>query len=111
MKDLINCTHLLSNPLALGRSLPVPNVQELARSDQIPERYLKPEVDAASMASIDDDELPVIDLMKLLDPELIDREELLRLGSACKDWGFFQIINHGIPEEVIEKTKDDIKKF
>ncbi|KAH0466308.1 hypothetical protein IEQ34_006411 [Dendrobium chrysotoxum] len=101
----------MSNPLVLGRSLPVPNVQELARSDQIPERYLKPEVDATSLATIDDDELPVIDLMKLLDPELIDREELLKLGSACKEWGFFQIINHGIPEEVIEKTKDDINKF
>ncbi|PKU81506.1 S-norcoclaurine synthase 1-like [Dendrobium catenatum] len=101
----------MSNSLLLGSSLPVPNVQELSRSDQIPERYFKPDVDAASMASIDDDELPVIDLMKLLDPELIDREELLRLGSACKEWGFFQIINHGIPEEVIEKIKDDIKKF
>ncbi|KAI0520629.1 hypothetical protein KFK09_008107 [Dendrobium nobile] len=101
----------MSNPLVLGSSLPVPNVQELSRSDQIPERYFKADVDAASMASIDDDELPVIDLMKLLDPELVDREELLRLGSACKEWGFFQLINHGIPEEVIEKTKDDISKF
>ncbi|KAI0520632.1 hypothetical protein KFK09_008110 [Dendrobium nobile] len=101
-----------TNPLELGRSLSVPNVQELAQSDdQIPERYFRPEVDVAPLASIDEDELPVIDLMKLLNPELIDKDELFRLGSACKEWGFFQLINHGIPEEVIEKTKNDIKKF
>ncbi|PKU81505.1 Protein SRG1 [Dendrobium catenatum] len=82
-----------TNPLELGRSLPVPNVQELAQSDdQIPERYYRPEADVDPVASIDEDELPVIDLMKLLNPELIDKDELFRLGSACREWGFFQCV-------------------
>lgn len=85
----------LSSHLELGGTLTVPNVQELAASvsptDQIPERYFRPEAEAAPVDSIDDDELPVIDLGKLIDLELLDKEELSRLGSACREWGFFQV--------------------
>lgn len=84
----------LSSHLELGSSLTVPNVQELASaisSSEIPERYLRPEAEARVVDSIDDDELPVIDLMKLVDPELFDKEELSRLGLACREWGFFQV--------------------
>lgn len=82
------------NPLELAHSLPVPNVQELARSDHIPARYFRPEVEAEAppVASVDGvGELPVIDLTKLLDPELVDEEELSKLGFACREWGFFQV--------------------
>ncbi|XP_020587314.1 S-norcoclaurine synthase 1-like [Phalaenopsis equestris] len=99
------------SPLDLSHSLPVPSVQELARSGEIPKRYLRPEAEANPVASVDDDELPAIDLEKLLSPELNNEEEVNRLGFACREWGFFQLINHGIPEEVIERMKDDIKKF
>ncbi|XP_020691742.1 S-norcoclaurine synthase 1 [Dendrobium catenatum] len=69
-----------TSPLELGGSLPVPNVQKLARSGEIPERYLRPEEDhAGHVITVDDLELP--------------------------------LVNHGIPEELIEKTKDDIMKF
>ncbi len=26
------------------------------------------------------------------------------VGAACRDWGFFQIVNHGIPEALIDKV-------
>ncbi|PKU87555.1 S-norcoclaurine synthase 1-like [Dendrobium catenatum] len=104
----------LSTHLELGSSLTVPNVQELASAistSEIPERYFRPEAEARVVDSIDDDELPVIDLMKLVDPELFDKEELSRLGLACREWGFFQLINHGVTQEMIEKTKTDIMGF
>ncbi|KAK1304426.1 S-norcoclaurine synthase 1 [Acorus calamus] len=38
-------------------------------------------------------------------------EELKNLHSACEDWGFFYLINHGVSGEVIEKMKMDVKEF
>ncbi|CAN1256904.1 2-oxoglutarate-dependent dioxygenase 11 [Linum perenne] len=36
-------------------------------------------------------------------PSAADDEESAKLHSACKDWGFFQVINHGVTEEVIQR--------
>jgi radical SAM superfamily enzyme with C-terminal helix-hairpin-helix motif len=80
-----------------GGSLPVPNVQALAQTyngsdDQIPERYIR--VDEAAEKVIVDhgnsSAIPIIDVNKLLDPES-SKEECAKLGSACKQWGFFQV--------------------
>ncbi|KAI0520628.1 hypothetical protein KFK09_008106 [Dendrobium nobile] len=81
--------------LGLGGSLPVPNVQELARSGEIPERYLRPEEDhhAGHVITVDDLELPLIDLMKLVNPEFFHKEELSRLGWACREWEFFKYMH------------------
>lgn len=42
---------------------------------------------------------PTIDLTILFDPnpsEASKKELLASLSEACREWGFFQIINHGI---------------
>ncbi|PVH48283.1 hypothetical protein PAHAL_4G298800 [Panicum hallii] len=100
-----------------GGSLPVPNVQALAqtynRSDeQIPERYIRVE-EAAEEVIIDhgiSSAIPIIDVSKLLDPDS-SKEECAKLGSACRQWGFFQVINHGVPNEVISNFRNDITEF
>ncbi|CAA0840807.1 1-aminocyclopropane-1-carboxylate oxidase 5 [Striga hermonthica] len=47
--------------------------------------------------------IPVIDFSKL------DGEEraktLAQIAHCCEEWGFFQLINHGISEELLEKVK------
>ncbi|MCL7029592.1 hypothetical protein MKW94_005290 [Papaver nudicaule] len=54
-----------------------------------------------------DQTIPVINLQKLLSPEPITGElELERLHSACKEWGFFQVVNHGIDNLLEEKKKN-----
>ncbi|XP_061376321.1 protein DMR6-LIKE OXYGENASE 2-like [Gastrolobium bilobum] len=61
--------------------------------------------------------IPVIDLSTLsndsitiTDPSAI--EGLVRqIGSACKEWGFFQVINHGTPIESRHKIESAAKKF
>ncbi|CAA7389728.1 unnamed protein product [Spirodela intermedia] len=91
--------------LGWGSSLPVPSVQEIVRKDPlcVPDRYRrgcleKPTAEALA-TSLD---VPVIDLSLLSSGHEGERRYL---DSACKDWGFFQIVNHGISEEVIRQMR------
>lgn len=129
----------------LGGSLPVENVQALAsnKQDQVPDRYIRTELELQhSELCLDahDQQLPVIDLSKLLAPNCSE-DELKKLDTACQEWGFFhvnyhsfffvwvshnlsssnynaisfnfssQLINHGVPIELMDKLKDDVKQF
>lgn len=90
----------------------MPNVQVLAQTwngsgEQVPPRYVRTdEADAVVAAG---HALPVVDLGRLLDPRSSE-EELANLGSACQQ-GFFQLINHGVPDDVIRDVKRDIAEF
>ncbi|XP_059434485.1 protein DMR6-LIKE OXYGENASE 2-like [Corylus avellana] len=33
------------------------------------------------------------------------------IGDACKEWGFFQVINHGVPSEKRQRIEDASRKF
>ncbi|CAN6305894.1 unnamed protein product [Urochloa humidicola] len=100
-----------------GGSLPVPNVQALAQNyniseEDVPERYIKLEEIAEEVVDGHDisSAIPIIDLNKLLDPQS-SKEERVKLGSACQQWGFFQLINHGVPNEVICNFKKDMAEI
>ncbi|XP_021287907.1 protein SRG1-like [Herrania umbratica] len=96
-----------------GSSLLVPSVQELAKKSiaTVPQRYLRPDLekpivaDAGSMS-----EIPVIDMEGLVSKESMD-SELAELDLACKEWGFFQLINHGMSLSLVEKVKTEIQDF
>ncbi|GAA0186860.1 oxygenase [Lithospermum erythrorhizon] len=45
-------------------------------------------------------QLPTFDVSKPLNPQ-----SLSCLNAACKEWGFFQIINHGISKDVCDKIR------
>ncbi|KAF3450452.1 hypothetical protein FNV43_RR06534 [Rhamnella rubrinervis] len=94
-----------------GKSVIVPSVQELAKHplDQIPTRYLQPlsgETDTSNLS------VPVIDLQGLaaVDSITID-SELQKLHSACSDWGFFQVVGHGVSDSLLEKFRTEIENF
>ncbi|XP_057448037.1 protein SRG1-like [Lotus japonicus] len=96
----------------LGTSLLVPSVQELAKQHMIelPEQYLRPNQDPINVApnSTSSPQVPVIDLNKLLSE---DATELQKLHSACKEWGFFQLINHGVKPSLVENVKIGVQDF
>ncbi|WOL00243.1 hypothetical protein Cni_G08956 [Canna indica] len=98
----------------MGTSIPVANVQALAASiadsSSIPPRYIRPEAKTDLVARADEGELPVIDFGRLLDPGF-SQQESAKLHDACVEWGFFHLINHQVPEEVVEKMKADIADF
>ncbi|KAF8715413.1 hypothetical protein HU200_027060 [Digitaria exilis] len=72
-------------------------------SAQIPEKYIRTdEVSAGAVVGEDEAyELPVIDMARLLDPEL-SASETAKLGSACRDW---------VDEAVIQRMKDSTVQF
>jgi isopenicillin N synthase-like dioxygenase len=57
--------------------------------------------------------IPVIDVSSLsrpgADAELSDVVE--RISAACRDWGFFQVVDHGIPDELIERVWTEARSF
>ncbi|KAI8525760.1 hypothetical protein RHMOL_Rhmol13G0255000 [Rhododendron molle] len=95
----------------LGGSLPVPCVQELAKESPtiVPARYIQRDEDppiTSYPTSIPD--VPIINMEKLLSG---DHMELNKLDSASKEWGFFQLINHGVSSGLLEKVKLEISEF
>ncbi|RZC49473.1 hypothetical protein C5167_017909 [Papaver somniferum] len=103
-------------PVKLGSSLIVPNGQELAKQS-LEEIYVRNNQDTLitdlSSLSLIDQTVPVIDLQKLLSPEPVRTGdlELDKLHSACKEWGFFQVVNHGVDILLVEKVKSEIQGF
>ncbi|KAL6208327.1 hypothetical protein ACLB2K_019278 [Fragaria x ananassa] len=53
--------------------------------------------------------IPVIDFSKL------DGEEraatLAQISNGCEEWGFFQLVNHGVSEELLERVKKVSDEF
>ncbi|CAI9761684.1 unnamed protein product [Fraxinus pennsylvanica] len=96
-----------------GGSLPVENVQQLSShsSKDIPLRYIRPELNIEKVSFDESLQIPMIDMSKL-DTEIsvVYDRELLKLHIACKEWGFFQLINHGA-SEAIEEMKVVTSEF
>ncbi|XP_059298413.1 codeine O-demethylase-like [Lycium ferocissimum] len=99
--------------IAWGSSLPVPSVQELVRNDakEVPKRYIqnnenrpitnfKPSQESA--------EIPIINFSLLADG---NEDERKKMHLACKEWGFFQLLNHGITKEVMQNVKKAVSRF
>ncbi|KAF8731782.1 hypothetical protein HU200_015720 [Digitaria exilis] len=94
-------------------SLPVRNVQDLACPEGLTEetlRYIRLDIQEDEVLAEQYSEVPVIDLGKLFNPNFAE-EESARLRFACEDWGFFRLVNHGIPEEIIASIRTDIERF
>ncbi|KAG0550548.1 hypothetical protein BDA96_01G347700 [Sorghum bicolor] len=83
-----------------------------ANPEQIPEKYVRTEevLDGVVVGEDERYELPVVDMAKLLDPEL-SASEIAKLGDACRNWGFFQLTNHGVDDEVVQRMKDSTVQF
>ncbi|KAA8515720.1 hypothetical protein F0562_018669 [Nyssa sinensis] len=101
-------------PSNLEWSLPVPSVKELSiqRPETLPPRYLRDDVDYPITAPNSDPSFSIslIDMAKLANPEF-QESELQKLHTACKDWGVFQLLNHGVSNDLLSNMKKQIHDF
>lgn len=64
------------------------------------------------VSAVEECELPLIDLNELNMGDLSRRACKKKIARASQEWGFFQVINHGISREVLEKMREEqIKLF
>ncbi|XP_010525534.1 PREDICTED: protein SRG1-like [Tarenaya hassleriana] len=96
-------------------SLIVPSVQELVKDKNIttvPPRYVRSDQDKVEI--VDDSgiglEIPVINMKSLCSTTTMN-SELAKLDFACKEWGFFQLVNHGIEPYFLDNLKAEIQDF
>lgn len=95
---------------------PIVRVQSLAESNlsSLPDRYIKPESqrpttteDAPAATNI-----PIIDLEGLFSEEgLSDDVIMARISEACREWGFFQVVNHGVRPELMDAARESWREF
>ncbi|XP_061366054.1 jasmonate-induced oxygenase 2-like [Gastrolobium bilobum] len=107
---------------------PVVRVQALAESglSSIPACYIRPHSQRATnttttfaphQASQTDhnhvnNNIPVIDLQHLSGEDQVLREEALRrVSEACREWGFFQVLNHGVSHELMKSVRELWREF
>uniref|UniRef100_A0A5B7AEQ9 Fe2OG dioxygenase domain-containing protein n=1 Tax=Davidia involucrata TaxID=16924 RepID=A0A5B7AEQ9_DAVIN len=87
------------SPIKVGH---IDDVQELrkAKSMAIPERFVRDMAERPTLATVPKSSsynIPVIDFSKLLKGSKDEfHSEILKLSTSCEEWGFFQVINHGI---------------
>ncbi|PWA93349.1 protein DMR6-LIKE OXYGENASE 1 [Artemisia annua] len=84
----------------------------LERQKNIPEQYVLPPLQRPNMSLTDHipTSLPLIDLSMINHPA--HRSQVIdEVHAACKQLGFFQVINHGIPTSVLKDALDSAEEF
>ncbi|KAI4302677.1 hypothetical protein MLD38_038397 [Melastoma candidum] len=92
---------------------PIVRVRSLSESGitRIPSRYVKPLPDRPTSFSGFDTKsnIPVIDL----GGESGGWSEAIlgRINEACRDWGFFQVVNHGVDPGIMREMREKWREF
>lgn len=93
---------------------PIVRVQSLSETctDSIPERYIKPlSLRPSSEAHAVDANIPIIDLAGLYGEPEAQVSTLKQISEACKEWGFFQIVNHGVSHDLMDMARETWRQF
>lgn len=63
------------------------------------------------LETVEADDIPLIDLSPLESHPAALETLVAEIGDACKNWGFFQVINHGVPLQFRQKIELVSKEF
>ncbi|OVA07861.1 Oxoglutarate/iron-dependent dioxygenase [Macleaya cordata] len=88
-------------------------------TSQVPRRYVLPPsqrpnpnsiVSCSLLDPLPSNTLPLIDLASLQDPSM--RSKVIdKIRNACKEFGFFQVINHGVSPSLMKGALDVASEF
>lgn len=86
--------------------IPVQSISE-SSTETIPKRYIKPLPDRPCIETNSSPlHIPVIDISAM------SREEMARtVSDACRGWGFFQVVNHGVRPELMRHAREVWRGF
>ncbi|KAK8491627.1 hypothetical protein V6N13_060860 [Hibiscus sabdariffa] len=102
-----------SFPIKVGH---IDDVQELRKTEptQIPQRFVRDMSERPKLAAMvpSPNDIPIIDLSKLVGSDRDEQgRQIVQLKTACEEWGFFQVVNHGIDSSVVENIEEVAKDF
>ncbi|KAM7265457.1 hypothetical protein ACFE04_003140 [Oxalis oulophora] len=86
----------------------VQNVASNSKGTTIPSEFIRSESEQPGITTVKG-ELLAVPIIDISDPD--ESKVLNSIVKASVEWGMFQIINHGIPDEVIEKFQEVGKTF
>ncbi|CAN1151745.1 1-aminocyclopropane-1-carboxylate oxidase homolog 1 [Linum perenne] len=83
-------------------------ITEIPKIFHAPQRFL----DKGSPFSPDDPDyiFPIIDLSMVHDPTK-RKQTVAQIRNAAKSWGFFLIVNHGVPKKIQDEMTTGIQEF
>ncbi|ESW13221.1 hypothetical protein PHAVU_008G178000 [Phaseolus vulgaris] len=91
------------------------SVKELVESSttmSVPSNYVCHKTPEDSMLYYETENIPTIDFHQLTSSNPNERSKAIQqLGDACRDWGFFMVINHGVSETLREKVLREGQSF
>lgn len=83
-------------------------------SNIIPCNYVhfKNPVNETTASDLQDSLIPTIDISQLASADPDQKFKAIEdLDKACQEWGFFMAVNHGIPEELMQKMIEISEEF
>ncbi|KAG4954812.1 hypothetical protein JHK87_040406 [Glycine soja] len=91
------------------------SIKELVESNclkSVPSNYFCLKNPEDSILYYEADNIPTIDFSQLTSSNLNERSKgIQQLGNACRDWGFFKLINHGVSETLMDKMLRASQRF
>ncbi|GLJ45842.1 hypothetical protein SUGI_0965010 [Cryptomeria japonica] len=75
----------------------------------LPPTYVRPVEERPSGHVLVEEKIPLIDLSGLEDERR--GKTMVEISNACKQWGVFQLINHGMSSELLNAGRDVSRRF
>ncbi|KAL2613212.1 hypothetical protein R1flu_024904 [Riccia fluitans] len=95
----------------MKRVVPVSVVELAAEAKHLPEKFMKSAENRPTVAHNDYcKEIPVISL-KGIDTQSGRESIVAEVKRACEEWGIFQIVDHGIPADLMKRMKENTMAF